>query len=51
MTLAYMPEIIYAATVNTEISLTVVLFEGEGDNLFTSMKDYDIFMFKLKYIF
>ena len=49
--LAYMPEIIYAATVNTEISLAVVLFEGEGDNLFANMKDYDMFMFKLKYVF
>ena len=49
--LAYMPEIIYAATVNTEISLAVVLFEGEGKNLFANMKDYDMFMFKLKYVF
>ncbi len=49
--LAYMPEIIYKATVNTEISLSSVLFEGKGDNLFANMKDYDMFMFKLKYIF
>jgi hypothetical protein len=49
--LAYMPEIIFAATVNSEISLAAVLFEGEGDNLFTSMKDYDMFMLKFKYVF
>ncbi len=49
--LAYMPEIIYKATVNTEISLSSVFFEGKGDNLFANMKEYDMFMFKLKYIF
>jgi hypothetical protein len=49
--LAYMPEIIYKASVNTEISLSSVFFDGKGDNLFANMKDYDMFMFKMKYIF
>jgi hypothetical protein len=49
--LAYMPEIIYKATVNTEISLSSVFFGGKGENLFASLKDYDMFLFKLKYIF
>lgn len=49
--LAYMPEIIYKATVNTEISLAAAFFGGEGDNIFANMKDYDMFIFKLKYIF
>ncbi len=48
---AYMPEIIYRATVNAEISLSAVFFEGKGDNLFANMKDYDMLMLKLKYIF
>ena len=49
--LAYMPEIIYWATVNTEISLSSVIFGGKGDNLFASMKEYDMFLFKVKYSF
>jgi len=49
--LAYMPEIIYQATANTEISLSAVFFDGKGDNLFANMKDYDMFIFKLKYLF
>jgi hypothetical protein len=49
--LAYMPEIIYAATANTEISLAFVLFEGKGNNLFANMKDYDMFAIKLNHVF
>jgi hypothetical protein len=49
--LAYMPEIIYAVTANTEISLVMVLIEGEGDNLFSNMKDYDMFTIKLNHVF
>ena len=49
--LAYMPEIIYRATVNTEISLSAVFFEGKGDNLFANLKDYDMLVFKLKHTF
>jgi hypothetical protein len=48
---AYMPEIIYKATVNAEISLSTVFFEGLGDNLFANMNDYDMLIFKLKYLF
>lgn len=49
--LAYMPEIIYQATVNTEISLSSVFFDGKGNILFANMKGYDMFMLKIKYIF
>jgi hypothetical protein len=49
--LAYMPEIIYRATANTELSLSTVLFEGKGNNLFADMKDHDMFIFSLKYTF
>ena len=41
-----MPEIIYRATFNTEISLASVFFDGKGKNLFANMKDYDMFVFK-----
>ncbi|MFH0757808.1 MAG: DUF1302 family protein [Bacteroidota bacterium] len=49
--LAYMPEIIYQATPNAQISLSTVFFSGKGDNLFANMKDYDMFLFKLIYTF
>jgi hypothetical protein len=49
--LAYMPEITYQATANAQISLSTVIFDGKGDNLFANMKDFDMFMFKLSYSF
>ena len=48
---AYMPEILYQATPNTEISLASVFFDGKGNNLFANRKEYDMFMFTLKYVF
>jgi hypothetical protein len=47
----YMPEIAYQATANAEITLSTVLFNGKGDNLFANLKDYNMFMFKFKYSF
>jgi len=49
--LVYIPEISYMATDNAEITLSVALFSGKGDNMFASMKDYNMMMFKLKYSF
>jgi hypothetical protein len=49
--LAYMPEIVYKATINSEITLATVIFDGKGDNLFSNLKDYNMFMFKMKYSF
>ena len=49
--LVYMPEIAYKATVNSEITLSTVIFDGKGDNLFANLKDYNMLMFKLKYSF
>ena len=46
-----MPEIAYKATVNSEIKLSVALFNGKGDNVFANLKDYNMFMFKFKYSF
>ncbi len=48
---AYMPEVVYFATPEMEISLSAVLFEGKGNNLFAGLKDLDMLMFKLKYSF
>lgn len=49
--LVYMPEIAYKATDNAEITLSTVIFDGKGDNLFANLKDYNMFMFKMKYSF
>jgi len=49
--LVYMPEIAYKATVNAEITLSAVFFDGKGDNLFSNLKDYNMFIFRLKYNF
>lgn len=49
--LVYMPEIAYKATDNAEITLSTVIFDGKGDNLFANLKDYNMVMFKLKYSF
>ncbi len=47
----YMPEIAYQATANAEIALSTVIFDGKGDSLFANLKDYNMFMLKLKYSF
>jgi hypothetical protein len=49
--LAYMPEINYQATANAEIPLSSVFFDGKGSNLFDNMKDYDMFLLRLKFVF
>ena len=49
--LVYMPEITYKATDNAEIILSAVFFNGKGENMFANLKDYNMFMFKLKYSF
>jgi len=49
--LVYMPEVSYKATDNAEITISTVIFDGKGDNLFANLKDYNMVMFKLKYSF
>jgi len=49
--LAYMPGISYQATPNAIFSLSAVVFDGKGNNLFARMKEYDMFMFRLQYSF
>ena len=50
-TIAYLPQVTYTATPDTEITISAAIFDGKGDNLFANMKDYDMFMFKMKYSF
>jgi hypothetical protein len=47
----YAPELSYMATDNAEIILSTAIFDGKGDNMFASMTDYNMFMFKVKYSF
>jgi len=49
--IAYIPQVSYFATDDIELTLSAAIFDGKGDNLFINLKDYDMFMFKLKYIF
>ncbi|MFA5817739.1 MAG: DUF1302 family protein [Bacteroidales bacterium] len=49
--IVYMPEVSYKATDNAEITLSTVIFDGKGDNLFANLKEYNMLMFKLKYSF
>jgi hypothetical protein len=50
-TFAYLPQVTYTATPDTEITFSAAIFDGKGDNLFANMKGYDMFMFKMKYSF
>lgn len=50
-TIVYNPQITYKATDDVEIILSAAIFDGKGDNLFANLKDYNMFMFKLKYSF
>jgi len=50
-TVIYIPSMSYMATDNAEIVLSTALFTGKGENVFASLTDYDMFMFKLKYSF
>jgi len=49
--LIYKPEITYLATDNTELKLSVVIFDGKGNNVFANISDYSMLMFRLKYSF
>lgn len=49
--IAYLPEISYKATPNAEITLSAAIFDGKGDHLFASLKDYNMLMLKMKYSF
>ncbi len=49
--LVYVPSISYMATDNIEMNLSLSIFSGEGDNMFSKLSDYDMLMFRLKYSF
>ncbi len=50
-TLLYMPQIIYKPNQNTEITLSLGLFEGQGNDMFAALKDLDLLSFSIKYDF
>jgi hypothetical protein len=50
-TLLFVPEIVYQATDNVEMSLSAAIIEGKGSGVFGNLNDYDMLMFKLKYSF
>ena len=50
-TLVYVPQVSYQATPNVELSLSLAIFDGKGDNLFSGLNDYDMFMFNINYVF
>lgn len=49
--IVYMPEITWQATGNAAVTLSPVIFNGKGGNVFATLNDYSMFMFKLKYDF
>ncbi len=49
--LIYVPNVSYMATDNAEITLSLAIFDGKGDNIFANFNDYNMMMFKLKYSF
>ncbi len=50
-TFVYMPEISYKPVDDAEITLSAAVIDGKGQNLFTAMKDLDMFIIKFKYNF
>jgi hypothetical protein len=48
---AYMPELIYKASSNSQLTISSVIFSGKGDNLFAKLKNSNMLMFKYKYNF
>lgn len=49
--IVYMPQVLYKATDDVEITLSTAIFNGKGDNLFANLKDYNMLMFKVNYSF
>lgn len=49
--IAYMPEISFNATPNSEITISTAIFNGKGDNFFANMKDYNMFILMMRYSF
>lgn len=47
----YMPEVKYMPIENFELTLSTAIIDGKGNNLFSGMKDYDMFIMKIKYFF
>ena len=39
------------ATDNVELTISAVIFDGKGNNIFANFTDYNMMMFKMKYSF
>lgn len=50
-TVVYVPQVSYQATPNSELSLSIAIFDGKGNNLFSGLNDYDMFLINVNYIF
>lgn len=48
---AYMPEIVFQATDDAQISLAAALINGKGDNLLANLEALDMLMLKIRYSF
>lgn len=49
--IVYIPEVVYMVTPNVETSISSVISDGKGDNLFLGLKDLNMIMVKIKYSF
>lgn len=49
--IVYIPEVVYMVTPNVETSISSVISDGKGDNLFLGLKDLNMMMVKIKYSF
>jgi len=49
--IVYIPEVVYMVTPNVETSISAVISDGKGDNLFLGLKDLNMIMVKIKYSF
>ncbi len=50
-TYVYMPQIVYKPVDNAEITLSTAIIDGKGQNMFNSIKDFDMLIVKVKYSF
>ncbi len=50
-TLLYMPQVTYKPNINTEVTLSVGLFNGKGKDMFSALRDLDLLSLSVKYDF
>lgn len=47
----YMPEFLWKATPNAELSLSTAIIDGKGSSLFMNLKDFDMMIMRFRYYF